>query len=407
MNCERANELLVDYLYHELDETEVRPFEAHLAACAECARRLSSVRATLEVVHGLPQLEPSMQVTSSLTRAAADALPQEPSILERFLSSMRFLVVHPAMTAAVTLVVVVGISFFAYQRTAPPGARLEGPLPEVSYQPPSPTSATPTPAGTDPGALESSVGRLSTELKAKENDTTASIASTGARKQTVDEPARDEERPTTALLTKQEAEKQAPMDNRRHVGTRGLWSQGVGRAAKGYVGSNRGGTLADDNKAADVFKDGDPKVPRRRPRARRVRKPDAVLARPAPAPKASPSAKATSAKDRGTYFLKLAENAMTAGRCEEALKHYNRALSLNPGLSPVVAANVRRCAGVLGRGGEGELLKASKRFPMLARQLQGEIRRMRSDRAKAEPPQKAARKAKVKEKAPAAVDAYK
>lgn len=398
MNCTRANELLVDYLYHELEETAVEPFEAHVATCEECARRLSSVRATLDVVHGLPQLHPSKQVTSNLTRAAASALPRErPSILQRLLSSMRFLVVHPAMTAAVTLVVVVGVSFFAYQRTAPPGTRSDGPLPEISHRPGEPTSAAPTPAGTDPGALESSVGRLSTE-----NDTTASIASTGARKRTMDEP-RDEERPAQAPA-KQEGEKQAPMDNQRHVGTRGLWSQGAaGRVAKGY-NRNRVGAPADDNKEVDAIEDGNQKSPRRHGR---IRKPHAVLARPvSPAPaQEAPPTKATRAKDGSVArVLKMAEAAMIAGSCEEALRHYNHALSLEAGLSPKAVANVRRCAGVLGRDGEGELLKASKRFPMLARQLQGEIRRMRSDRAKAEPPKRAARKAK---KVPAAVDAYK
>jgi anti-sigma factor RsiW len=41
--CERGDDL-ISFLYHELDEREVRDFERHLAACSSCAHELASFK---------------------------------------------------------------------------------------------------------------------------------------------------------------------------------------------------------------------------------------------------------------------------------------------------------------------------------------------------------------------------
>ena len=42
MDCKRIDELLVEYLYQELDPSQVEHFEAHLQVCSRCAQELSS-----------------------------------------------------------------------------------------------------------------------------------------------------------------------------------------------------------------------------------------------------------------------------------------------------------------------------------------------------------------------------
>ena len=396
MDCKRANDLLVGYLYQELDVSEVGPMEAHLETCAQCAHRLESLQIARATVQRLPVLEPPAHITDSLVRAAAAALEHDRrSLWERLRDTLRFTVMHPAMTAAVTLVVVIGISFFAYQRSAPPDrAGRSGDLPEVHY----------LPLGTETTAQlrgeRGGEGALP-ELSNKEVDTTASIA---AR----DEDAADDPRRGRRIrnnekwaneklpLARQTAEvgRQAPMDNRRHVGTRGLWK---GKQAGGGVASTLDGVKK--------------RKRRRRPAATRSKAEDlddrnAVLLaarQPRPAPsaprrdKAGPGAAAM-------QHLKLAEAAMVQGNCTVALQHYDRALTLSPGLAGQVRPNVERCVATLGRDGKGTLAQARKRYPTLAGYFQSEIRRRR---ARARPAKPAVRKTgKARKAAPAQVDAY-
>lgn len=50
MRCERCQELMVEALYDELDDATRREFDAHLGECAACAREVSSLRGTLELM---------------------------------------------------------------------------------------------------------------------------------------------------------------------------------------------------------------------------------------------------------------------------------------------------------------------------------------------------------------------
>ena len=51
MTCARAQELMVEALYGELDTGTMREFEAHVATCAECATLYEEMRATGAAMH--------------------------------------------------------------------------------------------------------------------------------------------------------------------------------------------------------------------------------------------------------------------------------------------------------------------------------------------------------------------
>jgi len=121
MDCSRIDELMVDYIYQELEPTKVELFEAHLKGCARCTQEVSAYDSTRSMLQSLPQEDPPAQISALLLQEAERAVqPPAPGFWERLRMSMRGMVMHPAMTAAVTLVMVLGISFYVY-KTNPVG----------------------------------------------------------------------------------------------------------------------------------------------------------------------------------------------------------------------------------------------------------------------------------------------
>jgi anti-sigma factor RsiW len=54
MTCERAVELMTDYLEGAMDRRERARFERHLSRCAACTAYLRQMRATVDAVGHLP-----------------------------------------------------------------------------------------------------------------------------------------------------------------------------------------------------------------------------------------------------------------------------------------------------------------------------------------------------------------
>jgi hypothetical protein len=512
MDCRRCNELLVDYLYQELDPREADAFEAHLQGCARCTQELASLEATRSVARDLPELDPPAHIGERLVKEALLALhPPRPSLWERLRDSLRIVVMHPAMTAAVTLVVVVGISFYAYRQSSPPTSRPKPDemLPEVVHRTEGAESGRFARKEAEKAATVAS-GEVAgiREDRAAEDPAGSVVDQTALERnkdrvvaQTADEPkkayrrvtaapakARAHPRPPAAKvplanqaadIPKQQVVLKTPADNRRYIGTRGLWKPGpvAGGSASTRATAKSGDSMDDlsaghaqaaPQPAPQVASEPAPPPPAPRPTtvapsasseyykgsgrvARRPRKRPArkVVAK---APLAEPQqklrakeesegedlgyvagdkAKGKKAKADGTkrttradrdrdqkvvQRLTQARRATAARRCEEALRHYNEALRLEPGLAPKLAGQVQTCVAVVGHGGEGALAKAKKRYPMLARFLNAEIARVRAEqskvarrrakaKAKKAPPKGKKAKAKPKQAAPAA-DAY-
>jgi anti-sigma factor RsiW len=130
MDCKHINELLLDYLYQELDPSQVESFEAHLKSCSRCASELASYERTRAIVKDLPEVEPPARIDDRIlaeATRASQARParagEEASFWQRLAEGLRLLVMHPAMTAAVTLVLVLGVSFYVYRSSSPRSAR--------------------------------------------------------------------------------------------------------------------------------------------------------------------------------------------------------------------------------------------------------------------------------------------
>jgi hypothetical protein len=130
MDCKQINELLIDYLYQELDPGQAERFEAHLQSCARCAKEVSSYESTRAMMQDLPQVEPPLRLSEFLlSEAKRSVRPTSPDLWARVREAFRFVILHPAMTAAVTLVLVLGVSFYVYQRSSPQSDRVRADLP--------------------------------------------------------------------------------------------------------------------------------------------------------------------------------------------------------------------------------------------------------------------------------------
>jgi hypothetical protein len=137
MDCKQINELLLDYLYQELEPPQKETFEAHLRSCSHCSKELVAYEKTRTLMGDLVEEEPPPRLTPLLVEEAARAVQQRrPGFLERFFESLRLALRHPAMTAAVTLLVVLGISFYVYRQSPLPSERrVRSPLPIESDRP--------------------------------------------------------------------------------------------------------------------------------------------------------------------------------------------------------------------------------------------------------------------------------
>lgn len=74
MNCQRADELFIEYLYGELTPQQAESVRTHLEECADCTARLAELAQVRELTARVPDPEPSrMVVNRVLARAREDA----------------------------------------------------------------------------------------------------------------------------------------------------------------------------------------------------------------------------------------------------------------------------------------------------------------------------------------------
>ena len=142
MDCSRIDDLLVDYIYQELNPSQVELFEAHLQGCDRCTQEVSALEGTRSMFASLPEEDPPAQISALLLQEASRAVqPPEPGFWERLRVGLRSLAMHPATTAAVTLTLVLGISFYVYKNNPAPGdsAKVDLPTPLMGEDSPTAT----------------------------------------------------------------------------------------------------------------------------------------------------------------------------------------------------------------------------------------------------------------------------
>jgi putative zinc finger protein len=176
MHCHDIDELMVDFLYQELDAAQADEVKAHVDGCKRCGAELQSLQRTRQAVRALPDIEPPGAVTARLLHEAARRAPrvEEPAAgaagwlgwLTRWLRPM---MAHPAWAAAATLLLVAGVAGVLMTRhkvtstmtldtsepAAPESSTGAAPAaPAASPAPPAPPAGATTTAGPDDGRLQ-------------------------------------------------------------------------------------------------------------------------------------------------------------------------------------------------------------------------------------------------------------
>jgi anti-sigma factor RsiW len=104
-----ACELLLDYVYGELDEARKRTFEEHLPGCARCQQEVASFgRVRTAAKRMMPAVEPTAPLAGALHAQLMHAAAQRKPRRGVLLAFPRKIVEHPALSAAAMFVLVGG-----------------------------------------------------------------------------------------------------------------------------------------------------------------------------------------------------------------------------------------------------------------------------------------------------------
>lgn len=127
MNCLKAEEHFSEYLEDALDYQTIKAFEIHLADCETCRHELTLFQRSVDLLHQLPQIEPSSDLDVALQTRLANIQVETISLRRRILEAIR---AQPIWTfgglATVMLVVVAGIFLYqnAFVGKVPQGGRV-------------------------------------------------------------------------------------------------------------------------------------------------------------------------------------------------------------------------------------------------------------------------------------------
>lgn len=374
MDTKNLQDLLVDYLYEELPPEQRAEYEAALQESPDLQVEIEALQRTREAFAALDELEVPSAISDRLLAEAARAVPQQPSFLQRLRSALQLLVLHPAMSAAVVMVAVLGVSFYVYRHGAPPTALPEAdplrPLPAAPAAPaPVVAQAEPTRAdktgkatqGPQTEGLRRGLGYRQAGGKAAPQQQKAQLAQ-AARVAGSSTPGRGQGA-LSELPKKQQAYK-SPLRPRARAR----------RAARRSMDS-MGNTASDRRERRDYNRKNDVLS------GNQAALPSSVAPRPKPAAKRAP-AKAkggpkTAAADKEAEasrgWLRLGHQAATANRCAVAFDYYTRALRAEPSLLGQISARLGSCRGQLSRS-------AAHRW--LAARIHGQERRPARRKAK-------------------------
>ena len=124
MNCLKVEEQFSAYLEDELNYQAVRAFEAHLNTCESCRREFALCRESLDLLHQLPQIEPSAEFDVALQARLADTQVESIPFWQRVLQPLHGQTRLALSGIAVLLVMVAGFYFYQTTLTEPPSVEI-------------------------------------------------------------------------------------------------------------------------------------------------------------------------------------------------------------------------------------------------------------------------------------------
>ncbi|MFH1132253.1 MAG: zf-HC2 domain-containing protein [Pseudomonadota bacterium] len=341
MDCKQVDKLLVDYLYEEASPDQRAAIEIHLQGCLNCSHALEAFRDTRKLVGQFKTPDFSQTINTRLMQEATKvAESAEKSFSQNLRNLLNAVVLHPAMSAAVMFILVLGVGLYVYRVGEQP---VDTGLPMAEKR-----EVVTTAEQKDRDAKERAIGLANPAAK------TTSEALAGA-------PLR-EERPIVGRKMKYKK------SQRLDIGGGGQKRKSV-VMEKVAIGTPR--TAGEEAEESQIRSKSVNKVGKRmrglfgttgsQPKAEVV-----FAARPAFAEK---EVLADESKVRDNNFLQL-HGAAKAGQCDQVFKLANELLRKNLRLRNKIIVVIRPCAVALAKQPIAALRTAQKMVPPLADHLE-------------------------------------
>jgi hypothetical protein len=125
LDCSKIDELMMDWLYRELDESSSARVAEHVEGCARCAAEATALQRTRAAFRDLSPVDPPVAVSAILLheaarRAPAVSAPRAAAAEGGFWATVRSwfrpIALHPAAAAIATLVLIAGVAGTLYVR---------------------------------------------------------------------------------------------------------------------------------------------------------------------------------------------------------------------------------------------------------------------------------------------------
>jgi anti-sigma factor RsiW len=152
MNCQRAEDMFIEYLYGELEPDRAEPLRAHLDECLACRTRLAELARVRQMVAQVPGAEPPPVATNRVTPRAREAKERTQSIW-----GLRWVKVLAPVCLAVVIGGLVAYQFRAGLAPKPmvyaPAKEEQRPTAQEPIPAPEPAKKSSPPAARDAGKL--------------------------------------------------------------------------------------------------------------------------------------------------------------------------------------------------------------------------------------------------------------
>ena len=122
MNCRRAKALIFDFIDGMVGDKDRATLEQHLSECETCESTAKSLSKSLDLLHDLPQIQPSENFNWKVRLGIAKARNALANDVTTERSWLRSWNIRFAMSAAATLVVVAGSGYFLMKTSVIPDA---------------------------------------------------------------------------------------------------------------------------------------------------------------------------------------------------------------------------------------------------------------------------------------------
>lgn len=127
LDCSKIDELMMDWLYQELDESSSARVAEHVQGCARCTAEASALQRTRAAFRDLSPVDPPVAVSAILLHEAARRAPavaaaaqprmgDESGFWARVRAWLRPIALHPAAAAVAMLVLIAGVAGTLYVR---------------------------------------------------------------------------------------------------------------------------------------------------------------------------------------------------------------------------------------------------------------------------------------------------